>query len=351
MKIFPTSEHGDPGSAAPESVGTSAALRYFIGIMAGGCLVPLLYVFFLLHLNKTGNLPPPALSNNICVDEKLKFLRDNRDTLSPTLLITGSSVAWRGVNGALLKNMLPEERPLNVGLCGQKATQTANTTEWLVGHYKHVRTIIMLAVPQDFTQCRGQPSRLFSPADADDYVFGGKKDSLPIGTYFRFFDPVSLQHNARRVADQRSDRIPLDPLVMTPTGDGPLTTSISRPDLGVYALPPYDPTCLSALKTMMESADTQNQRFLVVLLPVKHEWQARYDPDNLRRVQLRHEIERVMTGTHAKFADINDNIELPEVAFTDAVHVRWAYVSIVTSAIGQYLQPPRIAQSATILRN
>src|SRR5690606_33390515 len=59
---------------------------YLLAVLAG--LVGALALFWLtlFGLDRSGNLPPPAFSNNLCVDEKLNFLRDH-PIHAPNLLI------------------------------------------------------------------------------------------------------------------------------------------------------------------------------------------------------------------------------------------------------------------------
>ncbi len=321
----------------PETLPVRSALRYALGVLTGAVFVFLLYTGSLLALDRTGHLPPPPLSNSICVDEKLKFLREHHD-ISPTLLITGSSVAWRGVDTALLQSELPGERAFNGALCGQKVNQTARTTDWFLKHYPGIRTIVMLAVPQDFTQCRVTPSASFPVAETDDYVFGKETTSLPLKFYLEFFDPVSLQHNARRIAALRRGELPLDTLASTPTGDGPVDTEISRSDLGAGALPPYDPACFSALGQMEQTAGDSGRHFVVVILPLKREWERRYDPDHRRRAELMADMKPDLVRTHGQEIDLEDRLSLPEAAFTDATHVRWSAVPAITEVLGDVLR-------------
>ncbi|MFT8719421.1 hypothetical protein [Acetobacter sp.] len=322
---------------SPENIPVRSALHYALGAFAGAGVLLFFYVGMIFVLKRTGNLPPPPLSNSLCIDEKLKFLRENSD-ISPTVLITGSSVAWRSVNSALLQHDLPKQRIFNGALCGQKANQTASTTDWLLKHYSSIRTIVMLAVPQDFTLCRNVSSTPFSLSAADEYVFGKNKTYFPLRFYFQFFDPISLQHNAHRVASQRRNEIPLDPLVITSTGDGPLNTVVSRTTLGDGPLPPYDPVCYNALNHMEQVAKDKGLRFVVALLPVKQAWEKLYDPSHQRRHELVEHIKQDFTQSYGEEVDLESRVTLPEGAFTDAVHIRWSAVPVVTEALSEVLR-------------
>ena len=324
---------------SPENIPVRSALHYALGACVGAGTLLIFYVGIIFTLNRTGNLPPPPLSNSLCIDEKLKFLRENSN-ISPTILITGSSVAWRSVDSSLLQHDLPGQKILNGSLCGQKANQTANTTDWLLKHYSSIRTIVMLAVPQDFTLCHNVPSTPFPLSAADEYVFGKNKTSFPLRFYFQFFDPISLQHNAHHVAGQRRNEIPLDPLVITSTGDGPLNTVVSRATMGEGPLLPYDPVCYNALNHMEQVAKDNGLRFVVALLPVKQAWEKLYDPSHQRRYELVEHIKQDIIKSYGEEVDLENRVALPEGAFTDAVHIRWSAVPVVTEALSDVLRTP-----------
>src|SRR5690606_34348371 len=90
-----------------------------------------LFWLALFWLERTENLSPPAFSNNLCVDEKLDFLRSN-PIVSPNLLVIGSSVAWRHVDGDALVREIPDANPLNGAFCGLFANQAVYVANWLL---------------------------------------------------------------------------------------------------------------------------------------------------------------------------------------------------------------------------
>ena len=67
----------------------------------GGMAIVFLTAFWLAlaALNGMGLLPPPQFSNNLCIDEKLAYLRAH-PIEPPTILTVGSSVAWRSIDSA-----------------------------------------------------------------------------------------------------------------------------------------------------------------------------------------------------------------------------------------------------------
>ncbi len=73
-----TAELKEGSAARPKGEGAASAgigPRYLLALGAGlfGALGA--FCLFLAGLNATDNLPPPAFSNSLCVDEKLNFLR------------------------------------------------------------------------------------------------------------------------------------------------------------------------------------------------------------------------------------------------------------------------------------
>ncbi|HCA66090.1 MAG TPA: hypothetical protein DEP73_18415, partial [Pseudomonas sp.] len=133
---------------------------YLLGMFAG--LFGMLggFAALLAWLNHTDNLPPPAFSNSLCVDEKLHFLRHN-PIADPNLLIVGSSVAWRHVDGDVLIEQTPGLRPLNGAFCGLHANQSTYVANWLLDREPSVRQVVMIVDPLDFAGCWKVPDAVF----------------------------------------------------------------------------------------------------------------------------------------------------------------------------------------------
>lgn len=324
-----------PIEPPPLAIGTHPPPRasYLIAMACGGLVVLLGFLGTLHLLQRTGHLPPPALSNSACLDEKLRFFRD-MPPYRPTLLVVGSSVAWRGMDGAALQAAAAGVRSLNGGFCGLHVNQTQFATGWLLGHFPGVDTILMLAVPQDFTACASEPTAVFDEAAANSYAFG---HAWPWKYYFEYFDPVSLARNALKISAQRANRIPLDPLVFTPTGDGPLNTTVTRSTLGDGAMPGFDPACFMALHDMAAMITGTGRHFAIVQMPLKPEWSRDYDPDNAVRDRFAAEVGAALSGTAGRRWEAAGHIALPDAAFTDAIHLRWSAVAGLSRAIGKAL--------------
>ncbi len=104
-------EDASPAASGATSSATRLFRRYLLSLSTGVLGALGLFWLALFWLERTENLPPPAFSNNLCVDEKLDFLR-SKPIASPNLLVIGSSVAWRHVDGDALVREIPDANPL-----------------------------------------------------------------------------------------------------------------------------------------------------------------------------------------------------------------------------------------------
>src|SRR3954468_17612279 len=125
------------------------ALRYFAAVLAGALLFVGGYFGSLLVFAARGRLPPPPIANNVCIDEKLAFLRDHPPA-SPNLLAIGSSVAWRQFDSATVAAEVPALRPFNGAFCGLRVSQAFFVADWLLDRFDSVRTVVLVASPYDF---------------------------------------------------------------------------------------------------------------------------------------------------------------------------------------------------------
>ena len=70
---------GNGAHAAPEAPSRASPgptpLRYLAALAAGALGACALFYVLLFGLQASGNLPPPAFTNSLCIDEKLNFMR------------------------------------------------------------------------------------------------------------------------------------------------------------------------------------------------------------------------------------------------------------------------------------
>jgi len=306
---------------APERVRSATALRIwpqYLLVVAATCATLLaMYFGLLVGLDRTGNLPPPAIVNSSCSDEKIQWMRDHAPD-QPNLLVVGSSVAWRNVDSAEFTRRDPAVEPLNGASCGLKANQTEFLTNYLLGRFPSVQTVVAVIVPEDFSGCDKVHARFFDPDAVDEYAF---QRQWKYGFYFRYFDMISLVRNAFTIGAMRSGRNEFDSLVMTRFGDAPLYT---HKDRGAFYGPfaGYDASCFAALHRLAETVTSSGRRFVVATSPLDPDWFRQYDPDGAVRDRLVAGVRSAVEGTGTQVWDGSRAFAADRSAFTDAIHLK-----------------------------
>lgn len=320
------------GDASAASAPGQMRALYLLSLFAGLVGALTLFCLTLLSLDRTGNLPPPAFSNNLCVDEKLSFMRANRIE-SPNLLVIGSSVAWRHVNGHVLAQALPEVRPMNGAFCGLFANQSAYVAHWLLDRESSIRSVVMIADPQDFAGCWKVQDAVFSREHVDPYVYQG---ASRWNYYMRYFSPKSLARNALTVKAQRAGQIEWDPLVFNRFGDGPLVTENTRKLM--YGRPDaLDRNCFDALRELSARLQQEGRQLMVVSTPLHPQWKEKYDPDGTFLADFDQRIVDSL-GASGTYWNADKDWNTPVTSFVDAVHMRWSAVQEFSAALAEQMQ-------------
>ncbi len=316
--LSPPQAGGLPDAAArATAAGPGDAVRY-LAIVAATIVVTSSAYVAALDLLELGKMrPPPALSNSLCLDAKLEYLRDNPPVV-PTHLIIGSSISWRNIDAAAIVRANGEARPLNGGFCGLRMNQTAFVTRFLLERYPSISDLLLLLDPLDMSACHVVKSEVFDPQDAAAYLSGAAE----LKYYFRYFDPYSLLGNAIHLKERKADLIPADPLVFTQYGDGPLGVA---PWQGIQygRSEALDPKCQRALADLAKDVSASGRKLLVVTMPVLPEWSKQFDPRGSVRHQLADAIHLAVQGTSAGFWDAWTTESLPLDGYVDAYHLRW----------------------------
>jgi len=299
---------------------------YLLGMFAG--LFGMLggFAALLAWLNHTDNLPPPAFSNSLCVDEKLHFLRHN-PIADPNLLIVGSSVAWRHVDGDVLIEQTPGLRPLNGAFCGLHANQSTYVANWLLDREPSVRQVVMIVDPLDFAGCWKVPDAVFDREDADHYVY---QQASRWGYYMRYFSPRSLLRNAQTVKAQ---------------GDRGLF--YDKPDA-------LDDSCFVALGELSKRLKNEQRQLLVVSTPLHPQWKAKVDADGSFLASFDARLNAAIAGhAGAQYWNADREWVAPPAAFVDAIHLRWSAVHDFSAALAEQLQEARqeMVSKAGLARN
>ena len=306
--------------------------RYMIAVIIGTITAFSAFCALYGTLYLTGYLPPPPLSNNVCADEKLVFLRDN-PPVDPNFLVVGSSVAWRNIDSEVIARQLSGARPLNAGFCGMQQHQSAFIAEWMLTHWPAAKQVLLVVSPLDYSNCRGT-GQVFDPVDVGRFVI--EHDSI-WSFYLRYFDPVSLNRNIRRQASDREQaRILNVDRSFTKYGDGPLDTNQNR-GLFYGAIPETDPACFAALRTLAIKLADQGRSFMVVATPIHPDWKHQYDADGAFRAGFSRALEAALKGTGAEIWNADEAELMDASAFTDAIHIRWSSAEQLTKEIVQRL--------------
>ena len=189
-------------AGADDRARATTSATYLVAILGGATTALALFCAFYGTLYVTGHLPPPPLTNNVCADEKLVFLRQN-PPVDPNFLVLGSSVAWRNIDSEVIAANLSDARPLNGGFCGLQINQSAFIAGWMIDQWPSIRQVLLVVSPMDYTRCMGS-GQVFDPDDARRFVL----ERQPMWSfYLRYFDPISLRRNIeRQIRDREQDR-------------------------------------------------------------------------------------------------------------------------------------------------
>lgn len=319
--------------AAPAAASTQGTAPtwpgYLVALLGTIAGMFALYYGVLFGLSATGRLPPPAFTNALCIDEKLASMRLGHPA-APTMLVIGSSVAWRHFDGDTVTRASPGTVPYNAGMCGRSISQTEFATAWLLEHFGTAHDVVLITSPQDFDSCPAASAAFFDREDVDDYVFGG---ASPWPFYTRYFSLVSLVRNALSIADKRSGADRIDPLVFDRYGSGPLGRDGARGSLLYGKAAEADPACLEALSRLGETLQHEGRRLMVVSTPLHPEWKRLHDPDGAVMGRLGAAIRDALAGSGAEYWDSNASPTLAAGDFFDAIHLRWTAVPRFTGEL------------------
>jgi len=305
------------GTVAPPRRAIPAS---YLAVLAGCALGILLFCGLgLAALNEVGLEPPPQFSNNLCLDEKLEWLRQH-PAAAPTVLAVGSSVTWRNFDGDAVREATGgRAAALNAAFCGLRMNQIAFTAEYFLARLPTVRDVLTIVAPVDLAECSTVRTRVFDPADVDGYVY---RQRWKYPYYLKYFDPLVLARNVWIIDRMQRGGLPLDAVSFDRYGGAPLDTAASRPTLVYGALLPHDPQCFSALHDLAQRVTAGGKRLVVVMEPMSPAWIADYDPDGTGLRQLAGEIRAALAGSSAVLWNPGTDAHLRAEEFIDAIHLR-----------------------------
>jgi hypothetical protein len=167
-----------------------------------------------------GRLVAPALSGNVCFDEKARFMR-NRASKQCDVLVIGSSMALNNIESeAMLKQLPPGTHLLNAGAWNMKIGQTRAFLECLLRVY-HPRNVIFLCGPMDFYLTEF-PSQFFDASEVTQFIRGSSY-SLPV--LLRHFDLQYYLKWSFSILQSRTSRKDYLSVMFDPSGGIPLEIS------------------------------------------------------------------------------------------------------------------------------
>jgi hypothetical protein len=323
----------------PDQDGRRAALsarRYLFAVLAAGGATLVAVLLFLVIVDRSGHLPPPAFTNSLCVDEKIKFLRD-RAPAAPTLIAAGSSVALFNFAGEpFVAASGGATVPLNLGLCGLRMNQVEFASERLLDHYPTTTSVLVFVASEDFRDCTSAPTP-FAAADVTDYIERRRPQYF---YYLKYFSPVSFLRNMRKVAAGRTGSDPDSILAFDRFGG-----FHSKADRGLsYATPEtLEEACFVALHRLAQALSVRPLEAVVVISPVHPGWSAKFDEDGIYRREFRERLRAALTGTRLRIWDADAEARLGPAHFTDALHLN----QTGAEALARQMVATRIADGAS----
>ena len=325
-------------SAASEGVRPFSS-RYLLALAIGALGVIVLFACALVGLDSVGRLPPPQLANNLCVDEKLRYLQASSafdaPSFQPAVLAVGSSVSWRTFDGeAVDRASGGRVQSFNGGFCGLKMNETAFTTRYFLDRYPSVREVVTIIAPQDMTDCRNARAQLFDPNDADDYIYG---DAWVFPLYLKYFDPFTFIKNVVRMKRAFRWGVAFDRY-----GGLPIATEEHQTRLVYGKLDAYDPSCFAALRGLANELRAEGRRLVVASMPMHPGWLDRYDPERQRMPQFERRIDEALADTGATYWRPK-HFALERDDFVDAIHIRWSAAQDFSRAL---VEETRLGQAS-----
>jgi len=306
-------------------------VHYLVALAAGAFLVVPAFAGVVAVLDARGSMPPPIISNNLCADEKLAFMRKNRPS-RVNLLVVGSSSALRHFNSPEAVRIDPGLRPYNAGLCAINLWQSEQVINWLTRRLPDVRQVLLVASSLEFGDCRQNARPSLDVSDADRFVFG---DTSRLGSYLKSFNATTLVRNSINLRRRRTDTTWFDSVVLNRFGDAPVQPRGDRREW--YLQPRLDDRCFTTLHRTARELDARGIQFALVESPMDPRWREEFDRSGTVTPITRRRIREAFSGTRAVL--IEDHNGFPAAAFYDAVHMRATNTPRFTRSILAQLEP------------
>lgn len=294
-------------------------------------LLALLYV-----LGRIGSLPAPPITATYCIDEKFKFLAEQRDLRDSDLIAVGSSVTWRNLDMRPFVEQGVAQRPLNAAPCYLHMDQIAFLSAFLLDHLDSVEIVVSIVGPRDFADCNEADRGFFATDRAASYIF---QDASPLWLYVTNFRPIPFLRDAWSIAEKRSSPRARGPLVMDPYGAGPIEGSSDW-----TPAPEFDDACFAALHDFEAMLDARGVRLVLVSFPSSPGWLSEHDPEGAVTESFEARLRGALAG--------DGSIFVPSKAFSvtaddyyDYVHLQWPAARRLSDRLAEMLAARRLTTS------
>ena len=210
----------------------------------------------------------PAISGNVCFDEKVRFLR-NSPTKQCDVLVIGSSMALNNIDSeAMLKHLPPGTRLLNAGAYNMKISQTRALLDCLLAVYRP-RNVIFVCGLMDFNKTPG-PTQFFDASEVIRFI-NGRSASIPI--LLRHFDLQYYVKWSSRILQIRSSRRDYFSVMFDAWGSIPLEIFFPKVDERRWNLKvdpeQLDPAEYEELGSIADSVRSRGLTLICIQPPMK----------------------------------------------------------------------------------
>lgn len=317
---------------------------FALGIAAGLVLVygGLAAAYAGLAVFRPANLPAPAISRLVPLDEKLRFLRQNRQ-LDPRVLAVGSSITWRQIAGDEFVRLAGDGEAFLNGATGYlKIHQTRDLLDFYLQRYARVRTVLLFTGPPDFEDCTEEPAAMLDHDAAAAYAFEQAPDFY---FYLRYFSPQRYLRSALTL-DRRTQPLTGD-LFLDDYGSSPLQVP-ARMQAGLrYGAVAHDPACATALSALARELADRGIAFVVVFAPVHPGYRKEFPKVVEALRQVARQLEGRAARLGARVINLIDEDRFAATDYFDAFHLQWPAVRRlsrhIAAALGTMPAPGALA--------
>jgi hypothetical protein len=271
-------------------------------------------------------LPPPPFTATRCIDDKFRFLHEH-DLAGVNLVAVGSSVTMHNLDLAVLRDRIPGVVPLNAAPCHLHVDQTAYMVRFLLDHMPEVNTVLTVISPRDFKSCRPSDLVFFDDDLANWYVFG-KHTAAPV--YLQGLGSSVFVKALLSGANGRPD--------WDPYGTHPMHARRPMVDIALQ----WDSACFRALAELEQLTSERGVRLIVATFPPMPSWATQFDPQG-RGLESWHVALRETLKNPATLLVDGRELQLPEAAFADPLHLLWPHPRQLTQYIVSSLQHTQLS--------